>query len=365
MVLLQHPREARNPIGTARMAHLSVEGSQLVAGVDFSEDEPLRRLAEQPGERAVVLYPSKESRDARELAQVPCPLTVFVIDGTWWQAEKIWKSNPWLQRLPAYRLAPQSPSRYDQIRSEPEAHCLSTIEAVAALLDAVAGESGRHAAMLRPLDSLIGRQLGFSAGAGRDPRRRLRTRPARPFLLPEPLASASERALLFFGEGNGYPANAADAPPTEMAQWLAVRPATGETFHALVRPTAPLSPTFLSNQQLAPELLEQMIDPAELLRRWAAFVRPDDLWCGWGHFAAGLMARAGGAAPEHVDLQKACAARLHAPAGAIDRAAEAMGLPQPAPRFPGRGGRRLARLSAVFESLLSAHGRPFVERSPD
>jgi len=43
-VLLQHPREARNPMGTARMAHLSLEGSRLLAGIDFSANRDFQDL---------------------------------------------------------------------------------------------------------------------------------------------------------------------------------------------------------------------------------------------------------------------------------------------------------------------------------
>src|SRR6185295_13442341 len=38
VLLLQHPREQRMAIGTARMAHLSLPGSALRVGTDFSAD---------------------------------------------------------------------------------------------------------------------------------------------------------------------------------------------------------------------------------------------------------------------------------------------------------------------------------------
>jgi DTW domain-containing protein YfiP len=352
LVLLQHAREARNPLGTARMAHLSVPGSLLRVGIDFNADAELRALAASGS--AVVLYPSDGARDARELSQRPDPLTIFVVDGTWWQAHKIFQVNPWLRDLPAYRLAPERPSHYHQIRSEPEPHCLSTIEAVAALLDAVDGVAGSHAGMLQPLESLVGRQLGHSAGEKRDPRRRLRTRPPRGFKLPEALSADPSRALLFHAEGNGYPASQVGAPPVELAHWLALRPATGERFHALVRPSAPLSPTFRSNTRLGEPELAQMIDAAEFRRRWSEFVRPDDLWCGWGHFAAGLLARAGSPPALYLDLQKNCAALLRQKAGGIERAFATMQLPPIQARSPGRGGQRIEMLGAIFGAMLEA-----------
>lgn len=353
LVLLQHPREARNPVGTARMAHLSVRDSLLLIGVDFEGHPAVRaRLA---GGAAAVLYPAPDARDAKELASAPDPLTVFVIDGTWWQAQKIWRTNRWLRELPAYRLDPQKPSAY-RIRAEPEPHCVSTLEAVSYLLDAIAGAPGLHAAMTAPLMALVDRQLAFTGGSKSSPRRKVRAspRPAPP--LPPLLRGRVERALLFYGEGNGWPAR--ERRPAELVQWLASRPATGERFDCLVEPPSGRSPSMAQNLRLSEDDFRRAVSLEEFRRRWAAFVRPDDVPCGWGYFPSRLLSRAGAPAPPHVDLRALCNERLRKRSGNPEEALAALGLARPTPWSPGRGGLRMAHLEALFEAVVRAGVRP-------
>ena len=47
LLLLQHPRERRMGIGTARLAHLALPGSQLRVGLDFSTDPVVCALLAQ------------------------------------------------------------------------------------------------------------------------------------------------------------------------------------------------------------------------------------------------------------------------------------------------------------------------------
>ncbi len=169
ITLLQHPREARNPISTARMAHLSLPGSRLIAGVDFSRID----LSD-----AVVLFPGPGARDAAEL-RGRNNLHVVVVDGTWSQARKIWQRNPVLQALPAYALAPKKPGQY-RIRKEPAPHCLATIEAIAELLELV--EDRDPALLLSPFNAMVEHQLTFVA----KPTRRHRVVKKEPRLLRLP-----------------------------------------------------------------------------------------------------------------------------------------------------------------------------------
>jgi hypothetical protein len=327
------------------MAHRSVPGSELLVGVDFERHPRVQALLR--AERPVVLFPAPLARDARELAARADPLTVFVIDGTWWQAQKIWRRNPALQRLPVYRLDPERPSAY-QIRAEPEPHCVSTLEAVSYLLDAIDGAPGRHAGMVAPLQALVERQLGFSGSAARTPRRKVRAEP-RPARLPPPLEAKVERAMVFYAEGNGWPASA--ARQAELVQWLALRPATGERFECFVEPPQGRSPTMQGNLELCDGDLERMVPVAEFRKRWAAFVRPQDVGCGWGHFPSRLLMRAGLTPPSHVDLRVWCNERLRGRMASLEHAHRAMGLPPAEAWSPGRGGRRMALLVALFRAL--------------
>jgi len=351
-VLLQHPREARNPMGTVRMAHLGLAGSTLLVGVDFEANRDFQGLLERERGRSVVLYPAPGARDVRELAGREPPPTVWVIDGTWSQAQKIWKKNPALRELPAYRIEPRQPSQYG-FRAEPEPHCVSTIEAVAELLEAL-GENRPedYEPFLAPFRLLVGRQLGH---ANANPRRRGKPHPPRPFVLPAPLREHPERAVVFFVEGNGWPASWEERPPTEALQVMAVRLATGERLGEFIRPRHGLSPTALANTGLDEAALAGWIEPEEMAGRWQAFRRPDDVWCGWGHFSAGLLQNAGVQAGSNqvVDLRVLAKRLMRARVGKVEEAWTWMELPPPAPVYPGRGGRRLAMLEAVAREMIA------------
>lgn len=201
ITLLQHPREARNPVGTARMVHLGLTGSQLIEGVDFSQTEAL-------SPPAVVLFPMPGAGDVRELRGTHPH--VVVIDGTWSQAKKMWKDNPRLRALPAYGLTPKRPGNY-RIRKEPAAHCLATIEAVGELLEIL--EDKDPAQLLAPFNWMVEQQLGFVAQPNQ---RHSHPREKKYLRLP----FAHERAVLAH----------ADARPGEVPRVFAERVASGERW---------------------------------------------------------------------------------------------------------------------------------------
>src|SRR4051812_30355591 len=91
VVFLQHPRERKVAIGTARLAHLALANSELHVGVDFQGVERVRELpAERSGEVALLSpAPAPPSAAPPRLARPPS--TLVVIDGTWPQAKKLLK----------------------------------------------------------------------------------------------------------------------------------------------------------------------------------------------------------------------------------------------------------------------------------
>ena len=69
VLLLQHPRERRTPIGTARLAHLCLPGSELHVGVEFDEHPGVLAAlaaAEAAGRPAHLLFPGPRSVDLAE-----------------------------------------------------------------------------------------------------------------------------------------------------------------------------------------------------------------------------------------------------------------------------------------------------------
>ncbi len=355
-IFLQHPGEARNPVGTARMAHLSLPGSRLLVGVDFSRERQLLALI-AASRRPAVLFPAEESRVLGEGDPDAAPDMLIVIDGTWSQARKIWKTNDFLRALPACRLPPTPPSRY-RIRAEPAAHCVSTIEAVAAALQALDGQD--HEAMLAPFLSLVSRQAGFGEAPERSPRRRLRT--PRGLYLPKALQEDGASALLIHVEANGFPRSMRERPSGELVELRARRVGDGSSLSALCLPTC-RGPRF-EELGLTVEDEALAMSPAELIARWQDFQRPRDacpngdrqrdVWVAWGTFALDLMARAGlsvRAARDVVDVKHWCSSLLGKNPGTLTHACDLLGVSAPPAHLIRRADRQLWRLEQVFARL--------------
>jgi DTW domain-containing protein YfiP len=145
VVLLQHPKERKNSIGTARFTHLTLKNSLLIAGAEFETDPAVSAILADPENYPVVLFPGEnsvnlaEARDAF-LAGVPTGpsglprrLVVFVIDGTWSQARGMIRKSARLLKLPRVSFTLDQPSQY-KVRKQPRDFCLSTVEATARLV---------------------------------------------------------------------------------------------------------------------------------------------------------------------------------------------------------------------------------------
>src|SRR6266568_3568897 len=150
VIFLQHPRESRVAIGTARMAHLALPNSELHEGFSFAG---LEALVRDP--TAAVLFPGPDS------PPTPPTRTLIVVDGTWPQARKIIRRNPLLARLRRFTLTPARPGAY-RIRREPTPDCLATIEAVVEVLAILEGDRERCAGLLEAFTFMVERQLDYA-----------------------------------------------------------------------------------------------------------------------------------------------------------------------------------------------------------
>jgi DTW domain-containing protein YfiP len=93
VVILQHPRESDVPINTARIASLSLPSSTLHVGLNFTADRAFQAAISNPDAPPILLYPGEGAKDLA--ADPPAgPVTLVVVDGTWWQASKLFKLNP-------------------------------------------------------------------------------------------------------------------------------------------------------------------------------------------------------------------------------------------------------------------------------
>jgi DTW domain-containing protein YfiP len=163
-VILMHPKEARKvKLGTGRLTHLCLKNSEILHGVDFTEDQRVNRIIKDPAFYPVILYPGENSIDISEF-QFPdgIPKTkkilVFVIDASWTLAKKMLKMSDNLSALPKIHFRPQGPSRY-VIKQQPHEYCLCTIESAYFLLEeldrlGIEKCRGQHRSLLESLDKI-------------------------------------------------------------------------------------------------------------------------------------------------------------------------------------------------------------------
>ncbi len=347
--ILQHLGERKTAIGTARMAHLSLPNSELHLGVDFEDHPRVRQLAAAPG--TALLFPGEGALDPAALQGRP-PTTVIVVDGTWSQARKVIKRNPFLQALPRLAFTPDRPSNY-RIRAEPSAECVSTIEALVHLLGALEGAPDRFRPILEAFDRMVDLQIEEQQRRSGPPRRREpRARRPRVDVTVAALRSRPDDVLAIYAEANAWALGSAVEGEAELIQLVAARPG-GEWFEALLAPRRPLGPGVATHLELPAERLLDGEPAAEALARFAAFVRPGDLYCGWGPYALGLLKAEEAPEREFADLRLACARRLARRPGGVEQAVRLLGRAElPPPVGSGRAGRRLASLLEVHRRLV-------------
>jgi DTW domain-containing protein YfiP len=349
VVLLQHPRERDVAIGTARMASLCLPEAELCIGVNWSGSKELARALGDPARPPVLLSPGKGAVDLA--AHTPTgPVTLIVVDGTWWQANKLVRENPELATIPRYFFTPPSPSEY-RIRKEPDAAYVSTIEALAYVLGVLEGDPARFLALLAPFRAMVDTQIECQKSFASTRLRHVHVRKPRRPRLPACLAERANDLVCVVGEANAWPYRARQesaAYPDELVQWSAKRLATGETFDCIAAPRSPIAPSTSAHTRLAREVLENGARVDELLDRWRAFVRDTDVLCSWGRYATSLLVAEGGAFPEtRIDLRQVARIVEKGKVGTLEGYAERLDAQRDSAGVKGRAGVRLGQVAAI------------------
>jgi DTW domain-containing protein YfiP len=350
ILLLQHPRERRVAIGTARMAQLALPGSRLRVGIDFAADpEVMAALARSPA--TYVLFPGSEATPVEQLPR-DRGVTLIVLDGTWWQARKLLKLNPAIARLPRVAFSPRHPSVY-KIRRQPAAFCVSTIEALAEVLKVLEPEGDRFGRLLDPFHAMVERQQRFQSEVGASRHRAAGPRRASPRnSLAARLDASWSRLVCVHGEANAWPRHHPERSVPETVHWVAHRPATDETFEAVTAPRQVLAKGTPDHIELSPERLRAGGTVQQWHDAWKDFSKPDDILVMWGTYYRDLAAADGLplAAPS-MNLRDEASRSLHRRLGTLEASLSSLGA-TPAPlALSGRGGRRLSALVGALESL--------------
>ena len=182
-VILQHPQEQTEDLGTGWLAHRQLANSILRVGLswpslkrEIEDDEvEMRRWAvlylgaakEAPreGEPELLLLDRKGGRLAEASSILRSLHGIILIDGTWSQAKSLWWRNPWLLKAHRLVLNPAARSRYGKLRREPRRESLAVIEAAALALARLEHRPELESLILRPFDLLV-EKVKSSAKAG-------------------------------------------------------------------------------------------------------------------------------------------------------------------------------------------------------
>lgn len=159
--ILIHKLEIDRKIATGTMSHLILENSYLIPGFDYSDDQVVNDLIENPKNHCVVLYPGKDSLNLsklgtdqrKEIVPKGKQLVIFVIDGTWSSARHTMRVSQNLKDLPRISFNNSSLSTF-RIRKQPSGECLATVEAIHRTLEHL-GDSRGYAIDTRAHDNLL------------------------------------------------------------------------------------------------------------------------------------------------------------------------------------------------------------------
>jgi len=351
VVLLQHPRERDVAIGTARMASLCLPGSELHVGVHWRGSSALARALGDPARPPALLYPGPGAIDVLRYPPTG-PVTLVVVDGTWWQTKKVLRENPELAALPQYAFAPPSPSEY-RIRREPRPTYTSTLEALVHVLGALEGDPERFRALLEPFRAMIDGQLACEARYRDAPSRHAKKPkpPPAPPHVPPILRERPGDLVCVYGEANAWPYGSVERTggfSDELVHWVAQRPSTGEALDVVLAPRHPLSPATTMHSGLSARVLAGGRAVVELEEQWRAFARDTDVVCSWGHYVTALFAGMGlRPARERVDLRQAARVYARGKVGTLDDFVARLGAVPSPPAGQGRAHVRLAQIAAI------------------
>ena len=169
-IILMHPKEyKKEKNGTGTMTHLQLENSEIIVGVDFTNNKRINEILTQENSTSFLLYPGKESfnlstgKSAEINAVMGTNPYLFILDGTWPCARKMLKLSKNLQKLERVSFDNKIKSKFI-IKQQPEPLCLSTIESVYTVLNLLKEgdlENCDTKDFLLPFEKMIAHQLDY------------------------------------------------------------------------------------------------------------------------------------------------------------------------------------------------------------
>jgi len=349
--ILQHRREHRHALGTARLLRLGLASVQVHV-LDLQGNGGLSKPVALP-KGAGLLYPSADARDLATLAEEERPEHLVVIDGTWAHANRIYRDNPWLSDLPRYGLSPSEGSRY-RIRAEPRLECLSTVESVVAALRCLQPELQGTDMLDSAFDRMIDAQIAASIqGATQGRTKRVRRRVSQ--AVPAVLAAADARIVVVYGEAS--PLHAGDPRPRTPMRLSAATLDGEAVFDRMVQTRHAPSAHQATHLELGLHDLDAAEPLDEVMGAFRAFCEgsgggsPRVLvsWGPWTH--RWLQATMGDVPCIFLKGVWANVSRDRVPD--LDVVVAGLGIASPGLALRGRAGRRLSHACAMTRHILS------------
>jgi len=172
VLILRHPQEQDRELGTAKLTTMQLQNSMLKTGLSWPSLSKILGRTVDP-KRWGVLYLGTAKSSVPLLKQPVTVLTrkgnpsenqdkqlehiegIILLDGNWSQAKALWWRNAWLLKCMRLVLKPPQPSLYGHLRREPRRESVSTIEAAAYTIAALADDDSLAENILMPFSSLI------------------------------------------------------------------------------------------------------------------------------------------------------------------------------------------------------------------
>ncbi len=182
VVMLQHPQEDDETLGTAKLVELTLPNSETRVGLSWGSLDHALGTKNADKDRWAVLAGAKLQVELPDAAKAQPVVVVdrkgrlrdldrhgldgiIVLDGTWSQAKTLWWRNAWLLRQPRVVLTPREPSMYGKLRKEPRRDYVSTLEAIGDVLPALGEPEQARDSLRRLLRTLL--QRARDAGRAR------------------------------------------------------------------------------------------------------------------------------------------------------------------------------------------------------
>ncbi|AUC80949.1 hypothetical protein CW733_01885 [Lacinutrix sp. Bg11-31] len=169
-IILMHPKEyKKEKNGTGHITNLQLENSEIIVGVDFTNNNRVNKILSNKKKCSFLLYPGKDNFNLslRKSSEINSFMGnnphIFIIDGTWPCARKMLKLSKNLQKLKRVSFDNKIKSKFI-IKQQPKSLCLSTIESVYTVLNLLNEgdlEQCETKGFLIPFEKMIEYQLEY------------------------------------------------------------------------------------------------------------------------------------------------------------------------------------------------------------